>query len=318
MVSYVTPKKNVEFITYIGLPDASSSTAFKANPTLASGDAKVSIDGGTLNNLTTLPTVTPASGKMVKVTLSASEMNGDNITLVMSDQTGPAEWGDVVLNIQTSARQIDDLAYPATSGRSITVDASGNANANLVNIAGSAVSTSTAQLGVNAVQAGATAWGSGAITANSIASNAFTSAKFAAGAFDAVWAVATRLLTAGTNIVLAKGTGVTGFNDLDAAGVRSAVGLATANLDTQLGTIDSNVDALPAASDNADAVLAANVEGTHTVAESLRLHNAALAGKASGLNTTTATYRDIDDSKDRIVATVDADGNRSAITLDES
>lgn len=92
-----------------------------------------------------------------------------------------------------------------------------------------------------------------------------------------VWSYSTRILTAGTNIVLAKGTGVTGFNDLsaaqinaetdtaladvgltttitgridaaittrlasgtytaplDAAGTRVAVGLAAANLDTQL------------------------------------------------------------------------------------
>jgi hypothetical protein len=38
-----------------------------------------------------------------------------------------------------------------------------------------------------------------------------------------VGAAATRTLTAGTNIVLAKDTGVTGFNDLDAAGVAGAV-----------------------------------------------------------------------------------------------
>ncbi len=59
-----------------------------------------------------------------------------------------------------------------------------------------------------------------------------------------VWAVVARTLTAGTNIVLAKGTGITGFTDLDAAGVRSAVGLATANLDTQLivlGNLDVTV-----------------------------------------------------------------------------
>jgi hypothetical protein len=62
-----------------------------------------------------------------------------------------------------------------------------------------------------------------------------------------VWAAATRTLTAGTNIVLAKGTGVTGFNDLSQADVRSAVGLASANLDTQL-------DALPTALENADQV----------------------------------------------------------------
>lgn len=57
-----------------------------------------------------------------------------------------------------------------------------------------------------------------------------------------VWAVATRVLTAGTNIVLAKGVGVTGFNDLDAAGVRSAVGMASANLDVQLLAIASYID----------------------------------------------------------------------------
>ena len=34
-----------------------------------------------------------------------------------------------------------------------------------------------------------------------------------------VWAVATRVLTAGTNIALAKGTGVTGFNDIAAADI---------------------------------------------------------------------------------------------------
>jgi hypothetical protein len=51
--------------------------------------------------------------------------------------------------------------------------------------------------------------------------------------------------------VLAKGTGVTGFNDLDAAGVRGAVGLASANLDTQLSNISGKTANLP--SDPADA-----------------------------------------------------------------
>lgn len=51
----------------------------------------------------------------------------------------------------------------------------------------------------------------------------------------AVWAVATRLLTAGTNIVLAKGTGITGFNDPTAAATASAV---RAELATELARID--------------------------------------------------------------------------------
>lgn len=64
---------------------------------------------------------------------------------------------------------------------------------------------------------------------------------------NGVWSHGTRLLTAGTNIVLAKSTGITGFNDLDAAGIRAAIGMANSDLDTQLA-------ALPTAGENADAV----------------------------------------------------------------
>lgn len=108
MPSYIPPKKNTAYIFYIGLPSQANSNIFQSNPTLASGDAKVSIDGGALANLATLPVVTPASSKMVKVSLSSSEMNGDNITLVLSDAAGN-EWKDVIINIQTSNTQIDEL-----------------------------------------------------------------------------------------------------------------------------------------------------------------------------------------------------------------
>lgn len=68
---------------------------------------------------------------------------------------------------------------------------------------------------------------------------------------DKVWGAAARTLTAGTNIALAKGTGVTGFNDLSATDVRTAVGLASANLDTQLADIPTvaefNARSLPSA-----------------------------------------------------------------------
>jgi hypothetical protein len=94
----------------------------------------------------------------------------------------------------------------------------------------------------------------GLLTAAKFGSDFITAAKVAADVgteiASAVWSNATRLLTAGTNIVLAKGTGITGFNDLNAAGVRGAVGLASANLDTQLSTIDTVADGIKAVTDN--------------------------------------------------------------------
>jgi hypothetical protein len=56
------------------------------------------------------------------------------------------------------------------------------------------------------------------------------------------------------------------------------------------------------------------VDGTTTFEQSVRLQNSAMGAKASGLATTTAVYRDLADTKDRITATVDSSGNRTAVT----
>lgn len=95
-----------------------------------------------------------------------------------------------------------------------------------------------------------------------------------------------------------------------------------AELATALGTADDAVLAaiaalsIPTVGDIADAVHDEVVEGTTTLRQSIRLANAALGGKASGLETTAVAYRDLADTKDRITATVDADGNRSVVTRD--
>lgn len=73
------------------------------------------------------------------------------------------------------------------------------------------------------------------------------------------------------------------------------------------------------ASNEADAVLLDSVmEGGLTFVQSMRVQNAAAAGKLSGAATTTVLIRDLADTRNRIAATVDATGNRSAITLDTS
>jgi hypothetical protein len=56
------------------------------------------------------------------------------------------------------------------------------------------------------------------------------------------------------------------------------------------------------------------VDGTTTFEQGQRLQNSAAAGKVSGAATTTVVIRDLADTKDRITATVDADGNRTAVT----
>jgi hypothetical protein len=65
-----------------------------------------------------------------------------------------------------------------------------------------------------------------------------------------------------------------------------------------------------------DAIWDEVMESGFTGRQMIRGFAAALLAKASGLDTTTAIFRDIADTKDRITATVDASGNRSAVTLD--
>ena len=59
-------------------------------------------------------------------------------------------------------------------------------------------------------------------------------------------------------------------------------------------------------------------EGTLTFEEMQRIGFAMLAGKSSGGCTDTAVFRDHADTKDRIIATVTAHGNRTAVVLDGS
>ncbi len=147
---------------------------------------------------------------------------------------------------------------PTTAGRTLDVSAGGEAGIDWANIGSptTAVNLSATNIDVDQVVAsvsgavasvtgavgsvtgnvGGNVTGSvgsvatGGITAASFAADAITAAKVAADVGTeigtAVWATAARTLTANTNL-----------NDLSAAGVRAAVGLASANLDTQIATL---------------------------------------------------------------------------------
>lgn len=144
-------------------------------------------------------------------------------------------------------------------------------------------------------------------------------------------------ITFPTNSTLASTTNITGGTVTTATNVTnvSAGGIAAASF--AAGAIDSTAiaadaigaseiaaDAITsselaasAANEIADALLdrASAVDG-YTTRQAMRLILAALAGKLSGAATTTVVIRDAADAKDRITATVDSDGNRSAVTLD--
>jgi len=102
---------------------------------------------------------------------------------------------------------------------------------------------------------------------------------------------------------------VDGQNDVSAADVWAAA--------TRTLTANTNLND-PTAAAIAAAILAAGDVDGYSVEETLKLCLAALAGKLSGASGTTITIRAADDSTDRIVATVDSDGNRSAVVLTET
>ena len=99
----------------------------------------------------------------------------------------------------------------------------------------------------------------------------------------------------------------------DASDIATAFSTVNGTLATIAGYVDTEVAAIKAKTD-----LIPGTQDGKTYAETLRLMAAVLLGKASGLDTDTAVYRAIDDSKTRVTATVDANGNRTAVTLDAS
>lgn len=413
------PKNGVEYIFYVALESRATPGTFQANPTLAAGDVKISKDGGAFANLNTLPAVDPASGRGVKVTVSAAEMTCDNVQILFVDAAG-AEWYDLQVAIQPQVRSIADLAYPATSGRSMVVDASGLVDANAVKVgpsgsgtaqtardvggqldaamstraAASALATAQTDLDTltgsdgatlataQALYAPAKAGDAMALTSSerttlaAVIWNALTSGMSTVGSIGKkladwtihsaadVWASVTRTLTAATNITSTGGTTVPQTGDSFArlgapAGASVSADVAAAKVDTAAikaktdnlptdpadeSALEALIDALPTNAELATALAAADdatlaaiaalsiptaaqnaaalmdlsngVETSITPRQALRLILAASAGKLSGAATTTVVIRNVGDAKDRITATVDADGNRSAVTVD--
>ena len=184
---------------------------------------------------------------------------------VVSDYTGSSKTVTLVAGTTFTAAATDNIAfYPPV---------------NMTHIANAAVSTSTAQIGVNVVNAGGTAWASGSLTsgvfasgaitntaiatdaigAAELADGAITAATFAAGAIDAT-AIAADAITAakiadgaidantfatGAITATAIAADAIGASELAADAVTEIQsGLATSSA---LTTVDTNVSAILAA-----------------------------------------------------------------------
>ncbi len=92
--------------------------------------------------------------------------------------------------------------------------------------------------------------------------------------------------------------------------VQLAQSAEVTQINTKVDVLTNNVAALP------QEILDSTVETGATVVESLRLHNSVLGGKVSGGGSATETFRDLADTKDRLVSSVTETGNRTAEIYD--
>lgn len=314
MASMVPPQYGVAYTFYVALVDQSNTKVFKSNPTIASGDWKVSKSGGALANLTTLPSVEPAGSVMVKIALSATEMEADNVTVVGIDAAG-AEWASLVINIQTSARRIDDLATQTSVN---TIDdfldteiadiqarlpaalVSGRIDASVGAVAANALTASAlAADAVTEIQSGLATSASISALNNLSAAQVNAEVDTALADYDAPTkaeldsAVAT--LATAANLAT-----VAGYLDTEIAAILAAIDTEVATLVTNVAAIlaDTGTDgvALSSAVQNAiaDAILSRGVSNVEDAADTTSLAAIILATLESSMSGTTWTIRKTD------------------------
>lgn len=213
-------------------------------------------------------------------------------------------------------------------------------------LAGVGALTATGQLVVSAV---ATIAGTGSIsTANLLAVLQAVATINGVGAVTATRSALANMTGTSAGVGALTGTryavghmeaDITPFTELSPTSLAAAVWSALAASYNEAGTMGAKMNSAASAGDPwgtalpgsyaageagyivgnvlTDLLDNSNVETGLTVRQALRVIAAALAGKVSGASGTTVTFRNAAaDSKDRIVATVDSDGNRSAVTLD--
>ena len=115
MASSIPPKKNTAYAFEFSLTSQADKGLFQDNPTLATGDVKVVLDGTNLGNITSLPTAVTGNTRVITVSLAAGEMNGDRVAVIFHDAAG-AEWCDETIIIETAAATLDTRLPSAAAG----------------------------------------------------------------------------------------------------------------------------------------------------------------------------------------------------------
>jgi hypothetical protein len=165
------PLKNSAFTVTFPIYDADGDLVAGAT----SPDSEVSIDGGTFTDVSPGEAVEIATSSGVyKLALAAGEMNGDIIAVITKSGTGKT----AVNVMYTVTRQLKDLAYPATSGRSLLIESDSVVHADVkewLGVAPLALSSQRVQTEVGAM-------GSGVIAAATFAAGAVDAAALAADA----------------------------------------------------------------------------------------------------------------------------------------
>lgn len=193
------PQKNVAYRVTFPILDADGDLV-----TGATGlDSEVSKDGGAFADVTAEATEIATSSGMYYLDLTSTEMNADCVAIIVKTSSSGAKTTPIVLYPEEAGNiRVNVTAYGGTAG----TFSGGRPEVNTSHAAGTAwgsgaitaASIATGAIDAdaiadNAIDAGAIA--SDAITAAKIATGAITSAKFAAGAIDAA-AVATGAIDA--------------------------------------------------------------------------------------------------------------------------
>jgi hypothetical protein len=229
-----------------------------------------------------------------------------------SGMTHPYTW--------SMARTAGAMAARYQINGSATYTASGALGRNIT-VVGTITGVATfTGLGALVVSGAATISGLATVTSNAFAALAAATTITGTGGLAEAGAIQLEngdylLLEDGDNLILSAGATLTALG----WGVTSITGVATvAGTRYATGTLEASITPFTELSPQslASAVWAELLESGYSAGDIMRVMSAALAGEVSGAGTATVTIRDIADAKDRIVASVDGTGNRTAVTLD--